>query len=89
MGPLPDADAPVADGLLERYEALLAELREPLSPDEAKLVAPLFPKSACFGLEWTLVHLLERSEGWPSEALDRVVPAQWRDELIGRIERSP
>jgi hypothetical protein len=84
LGPLPEEDAEIVDGVLEQYDDLLQRLVEPLSASEAEVVAGVFPQSACFGMEWTLVHLLENSEGWPSGALDAVNSERWRQVLAKR-----
>jgi hypothetical protein len=86
LGPLPDADDEIADGVLERYEELLSSIDSQLNIDEARVVAGLFPRKACFGMEWMLVHLLEASESWPA-ALEALTNPGWADELRKRIER--
>jgi hypothetical protein len=86
LGPLPEEDADIADGVLERYDDLLRRLVEPLHATDAEVVAGLFPQSACFGMEWTLVHLLENSEGWPSTALQAVNSARWSEVLSTRLD---
>lgn len=60
LGPLPasnDTDA----NQLSNYQQLLESLQPPVSDAEAAVLAGLFPphRDGCFGLAWTLVHLLE------------------------------
>jgi len=87
LGPLPEADDNAEDSLLQRYEQLLGSICEPLNVAEATIIAGLFPRSACFGLEWTLLHLLERSQVWPSAAMDSVCAPRWRREVETRLTR--
>jgi hypothetical protein len=87
MGSLPDESAEIADGVLERYDELFQQIKSPLTEAEAVVIARLFPPVACFGMEWTIVHMLERSENWPSKALEAIVSRQWKMEMLDRIER--
>jgi hypothetical protein len=66
LGPLPassDADA----NQLADYQQLLESVPPPVSDTEAEVLAGLFPadRDECFGLAWTLVHLVETAPGWP------------------------
>ena len=87
LGPLPEEDDDIADGVLEQYDALLQRLVDPLTATHAEVLAGLFPQSECFGMEWTLVHLLENSGGWPSAALAAVNSERWREVLVERLNR--
>ncbi len=73
MGPLPDADAAADDVVkLEEYQQVLESVAKPVTDDEAAALAQLFGPGDCFGLAWTLVHLVESAPGWP--LLDRLPP---------------
>lgn len=85
LGPLPEADDSAEDSVLQRYEQLLGTICEPLNVAEATIIAGIFPRSTCFGLEWTLLHLLERSQDWPSAAMESVCAPRWRRELETRL----
>jgi hypothetical protein len=69
LGPLPATDAAEVDQL-ERYQWLLDGLQPPVSDAEAQVLVGLFPpeEDDCFGLAWTLVHLIETAPGWPLAA---------------------
>jgi hypothetical protein len=64
MGPLPVAKgADVA--LLRRYQQLLDSVAKPVSDEEARVLVGLFGPDDCFGLAWTVLHLVETAPGWP------------------------
>ena len=69
LGPLPAGDAAEVDQL-QRYQQLLTGLQPPVSDPEAQVLAGLFPPDLdeCYGLAWTLVHLIETAPGWPLPA---------------------
>ena len=63
LGPLPnEASATEAD--LARRQELLHALTAPVSDEEALILVRLFGPDDCFGLAWTLVHLIETAPGW-------------------------
>ncbi len=59
LGPLPSEEADEAT--IERAETALHSIAPPLDDDEAEALMGCFGKDACFGLAWTLVHLIETS----------------------------
>jgi hypothetical protein len=66
MGPLPDAAEAAEDVLrLEEYQRLLDLIPKPVTDDEALALAALFGPDDCFGMAWTLLHLIESAPGWP------------------------
>lgn len=64
MGPLPSFDDASPD-FLEKFLGLLAEIHQPISDEEGLQLAKLFGPDDCFGLAWTLVHIIETEPGWP------------------------
>ena len=44
-------------------KVLLSQVRKPVTDDEAVALVGLFPPRDCFGLEWTLLHLIESAPG--------------------------
>ena len=63
-GPLPSSEG--ADtGQLEKIQALLLQVQTPVSNDEAPALIKLFGHDECFGLAWTLLHLIETAPVWP------------------------
>lgn len=37
----------------------------PVTNEEARVLVTLFGPDECYGLAWTLVHLIETAPGWP------------------------
>lgn len=56
-GVLPTEDASTQE--VENAERLLQGIVAPVSNEEAQALAKLFGPDNCFGLSWTLLHLIE------------------------------
>ncbi len=70
-GSLPSSSSSVER--IEEWQSALEKIAAPLSDEEAKSLVTLFPEDDddCFGLAWTLIHLIETSPHWPlRECLD-------------------
>ena len=82
LGPLPadDDDYPGIDRKLFDVEHLLAAVDPPVTVEEARVLAALFPwdGGTCYGLAWSLLHLIETLG---ADGLGAVIPAE--------IERIP
>jgi hypothetical protein len=63
LGPLPDEGADEAQ--IATYEELLNRISAPISDEEAVALLPLFGIDDCYGLSWTMLHLIESAPGWP------------------------
>jgi hypothetical protein len=86
LGPLPDASEAIADGILEKYEELFESIAPPQGIEEAIILAQLFPKSSCFGLEWTILHLLEKTPNWPLyKVIESCLSDEWKSVLLERL----
>ena len=63
LGPLPtdDDDYPGIDQKLLDFELRLAAIDPPITMEEARILASLFPEdgSTGYGLAWSLLHLIE------------------------------
>ena len=82
LGPLPSSvKADVAK--LEKFQVLLTRIERPISNDDARALVNLFGPDDCFGLAWTLLHLIETAPGWP---LDEVLEDS-RNEWIARLKQ--
>jgi hypothetical protein len=66
VGQLPSSDDS-DDELLKKISGLIASIHRPISDDEARALVKLFGEDDCFGLAWTLLHLIESAPGWPLE----------------------
>jgi hypothetical protein len=67
LGPLPSCNDEEAD--IEAYERLLSQVVRPVSDEEAKILLSLFGPDDCYGMAWTLVHLIETAPHWPLREL--------------------
>lgn len=57
VAPLPFESAEPAE--IARAETLLDAITAPVSDEEAELLVQCFGEDECFGLAWSLVHLVE------------------------------
>jgi hypothetical protein len=64
LGPLP-ASTQADERLIAEWEKLLKTVMPPLTDEEARILAGLFGPDDCFGLAWTLLHLIETAPNWP------------------------
>ena len=87
LGPLPSSDL-ASDALLQKVEGLLSSVQKPIADDEAAALARLLGPDDCFGLGWTLVHLIETAPGWPIEAALEGLSGEWAELLRQRIPPS-
>ncbi|ADV62992.1 hypothetical protein Isop_2418 [Isosphaera pallida ATCC 43644] len=67
-GRLPSSTSSIP--IIEEWQTALEKIKPPLSDEEAVALSKLFPNSEdeCFGLAWTLVHLVETAPSWPIQA---------------------
>jgi hypothetical protein len=87
MGPLPDCET-VAEEQLKMYESLLRRVTPPVSNDEARSLVRLFGPDDCYGLAWTLLHLIESAPGWPLHDCLKDTRNEGTERLRLRAERS-
>ncbi|WP_327248657.1 hypothetical protein [Streptomyces sp. NBC_01320] len=82
-GPLPDWDA--SEEAVDRRYRQLAMISRPVTPDEAAALATCFGPDDCYGVAWTLVHLIETAPG-PVPRLPDSGPeaGDWDQTLRGR-----
>lgn len=64
LGPLP-AERGALPEIIARHQAALQSISRPVSDEEARAMVPLFGQDSCFGLAWSLLHLIETSPNWP------------------------
>ena len=85
LGPLP-AEREASVEQLKAYEVLLHAITKPLTDEEARSLACLFGPDECFGLAWTLLHLVEAAPGWPLRDC-LVSDGEWTRRLRDRARR--
>jgi hypothetical protein len=60
LGPLPsESDESETDEAFEARERALHAIPKPVTDEEAQLLTTSFGEDNCFGLAWTLLHLVE------------------------------
>lgn len=66
LGRLPE-EAAASVPVLESFERAIQRVEPPLSDEEALGLLSVFPlgEASCFGLAWSVVHLVESAPGWP------------------------
>jgi|HubBroStandDraft_6_1064221.scaffolds.fasta_scaffold389727_2 hypothetical protein len=62
MGPIPDSDS-VTEEQLDRLGAAIDKITRPITREEAALLLTVFGPDECYGLAWTLLHLIESVPG--------------------------
>jgi hypothetical protein len=60
-GPLPDWDA--SEEEIDRRVRQLEAIARPVTSEEASALATCFGPDDCYGVAWTLVHLIEAAPG--------------------------
>lgn len=86
LGQMPDEKQDIADGVVEEYEEILHSISRPVSQDEAEGLVMLFPPNGCFGLDWTLLHLIETTPKWPIMSIIEKCPSvEWKQRMLDRV----
>lgn len=83
MGSLPSS-ANLDVVKLEKFQALLTAVQQPVSDEEACVLVRLFGSDECFGLAWSLIHLIETAPGWPIFGCLSGLENEWIDKLKER-----
>ena len=63
LGPLPDENAD--ESVIAKHQERLEKITKPVSADESVLLIGAFGPDGCYGLAWTLLHLIESAPGGP------------------------
>jgi hypothetical protein len=87
LGPMPSSQTRDVSRIRE-YEELISSITPPLSDEEAKSLVGLFGPDECFGLAWSLLHLIESSPGWPLEDCLERSGSVWIERLRDRAARA-
>jgi len=89
LGRLPeegDADVPQ----LQAFESALKTIEPPISDEEAVALLSVFPvgEGSCFGLSWSVLHLVESAPGWPCQESRLHAANPWVKVMLERAARS-
>jgi hypothetical protein len=86
LGPLPSSAATTVP-TIQAFEDQLSKVRTPITDEEACALVKLFGPDDCFGLAWTLLHLIETAPGWPVQGALNGLEGEWIERLRERAER--
>ncbi|WP_405787479.1 hypothetical protein OG753_06135 [Streptomyces sp. NBC_00029] len=82
-GPLPGGDA--SEEEIDRRERQLRTISRPVTSEEAAALATCFGPDDCYGVAWTLVHLIETAPSRVPQWEDPGPEAgDWAEALRGR-----
>lgn len=76
MGPLPDWDT--SEELISYRQAQLEAILPPVTDEEAATLTECFGPDDCYGLAWSLVHLIETSPTPAITTKPRPDANEWR-----------
>ena len=69
LGPLPSESALPAE--VARREQLIRSIGKPVTLDEAIALTTVLGADNCFGLAWSVVHLIESAPTWSVEHIPK------------------
>lgn len=61
LGPLPDSNA--SEETIALHQGRLERIKRPVTDEEAALLINMFGPDDCYGLAWSLLHLIESAPG--------------------------
>jgi len=85
LGPLPGGAAATVP-MMHVFEEQLSKIQIPVTDEEACALVKLFGPDDCFGLAWTLLHLIETAPGWPVDGALNGLQGEWIDRLRERAK---
>jgi hypothetical protein len=83
-GPLPDEEASVE--AIQRSQDLLEQIQEPVTDEEATALLSGFGPDDCYGLAWTLLHLIETAPGAQTAEYPADSDNPWIQTLHRRVD---
>jgi hypothetical protein len=87
LGPLPSSGVATVS-MLQAFEEQFSNVQTPVTDEEACALVKLFGSDDCFGLAWTLLHLIETAPGWPLKGALDGLEGEWADRLRERAGQS-
>ena len=85
-GPLPGEDDATEEEITAR-QAELEAITKPVSDEEAIALLPVFGPDDCFGLAWSLLHLVETAPSSPVTSPPDPDANEWVHRLRARAHR--
>jgi len=71
---------------VQEFEQVLQKVERPLTKEEAIALLAVFGQDGCFGLAWSLVHLIETAPGWPYAEARLHAANPWVSSLLERAK---
>lgn len=87
LGRLPDEsqDDDIPQAFFDLFEYHLNTIQQAITKEEAKILIKLFPETSCYGMGWSLLHLIESTPDWPiQEIIDMCPSTEWTNRLLSR-----
>ena len=71
---------------LQAFEAALKAIERPVTDEEAMSLLQVLPNTeeSCFGLAWSVLHLIETAPGWPLKDAKLQCSNPWVASLLER-----
>ena len=84
-GPLPSEVGATVESVRE-FQELIGRIDAPVSDDEARLLCKAFgpDEDSCYGLAWSVLHLVESAPGWPLSDCVSLPNSHWLGLLHAR-----
>ncbi len=76
LGPLPESTTATEEDLDKRVAALRA-ISPPVTDEESLALADTFGSDECFGVAWTLLHLIETAPSHPRPPEEVFQRSEW------------
>jgi hypothetical protein len=83
-GPLPSEEA--SEEEIAETQTLLERIAAPVSDEEAQVLTAAFGPDNCYGLSWTLLHLIETAPGARTANYPQNSDNRWVELLNSRVE---
>lgn len=74
------------ESVFSKIEHLLDTIFPPLNYAEASILVSLVPDGSCYGLEWSMIHLVESCDSIDENLIDLCQSLDWREVLMERLE---
>lgn len=73
---------------LEVIEALVLAIQRPITDQEAEALVSVFGEDECFGIAWSVLHLIETAPNWPIKKCLTKSENIWVSMLIERSKNA-
>ncbi|MBO8184785.1 hypothetical protein [Streptomyces spirodelae] len=83
-GPLPSEEA--SEEEIASAQHLLEQIAKPVSGEEAQALTAAFGSDDCYGLSWTLLHLIETAPSAHNANYSQNTDNPWVELLNSRVE---